>query len=49
MANSKDELREKLAQDMAEFRGEVVRYAAIPPPERRPWKGSPQNSEKIVR
>ncbi|MFP7891203.1 MULTISPECIES: hypothetical protein [Pseudomonas] len=38
MANSKDELREKLAQDMAEFKGEVVRCAAVAPPERRPWK-----------
>ncbi len=46
MANSKDELREKLAQDMAAFRGEVVRYAAVPPPERRPWKRRPSLTDE---
>ncbi|EJU9617981.1 hypothetical protein XEUV354_16105 [Xanthomonas euvesicatoria] len=46
MANSKDELREKLAQDMAEFRGEVVRYAAVSPPERRPWKRRPSLTDE---
>lgn len=38
----KDRLREELARQTAQFEqesgGEVVKYAAVPPPERRPWK-----------
>jgi len=45
----KESLRKQLAEQMAGFSGEVVRYAAKPLPDRQPWKGSPQNSEKIVR
>lgn len=45
MANSKDELREKLAQDMAEFRGggQVCGHSA---PERRPWKRRPSLTDE---
>ena len=46
MVSSKDELREKLAKDMAEFRGKVVGYAAVPPSERRPWKRRPSFTDE---
>lgn len=37
----KESLRKQLAEQMAGFGGEVVRYAAKPLPDRQPWKKKP--------
>jgi len=37
----KESLRKQLAEQMADFSGEVVRYAAKPLPDRQPWKKKP--------
>ncbi|TXH89182.1 MAG: hypothetical protein E6Q71_04070 [Pseudomonas sp.] len=37
----KESLRKQLAEQMAGFSGEVVRYAAKPLPDRQPWKKKP--------
>ena len=38
---TKEELRQQLAAAADAFEGEVVRYAAVPAPERKPWKRRP--------
>lgn len=41
MATDKDALRQLLATAADAFQGEIVRYAAVAPPERKPWKKRP--------